>query len=243
MPEIKDMPDNYPWLPNDARYPMPDVGEAAVRLGSPVIYDRRGSVIWMDDFSNGLASITAGASGNGTAKLTVDDTYIGPYDIILTAGTTSAKNAWIWKYFTHASLEKLGLEIGVAYLDAHSSIVFNLCYFVADTALTARIMLDYANDKIKCFLGNSTYKDIATLDPFISSDKAFNLMKLVVDFEAREYIRFMYNNHVYDLSGIPIEIATNSYDEQMFFDFSVFGTGAAAQAVQVSHVIITAGEN
>ncbi|GAI56753.1 unnamed protein product, partial [marine sediment metagenome] len=36
-------------------YRLADMGELAVRLGSIVTHDRRGDVIWMDNFDSGIA--------------------------------------------------------------------------------------------------------------------------------------------------------------------------------------------
>ena len=241
---IKDMPDNYPWMPNDARYPMGDVGEMAVRLGSPVIFDRRGSVIWMEDFRSGVGSLTVGSSGTGGfAKITADNAFRGGYDLLLSAGSTVVKNAYFWKYFTHTNIEKIGVEYGVAFIDAFSYIDFSIVRYTGSIAYTARIKLDYADDKIQYYDSAGAWQDIDVLDPFLSGDKAFNLVKLVVDFDAVEYVRLMYNNHIYSLAGIAFQSAASASDQQTFIDFTVFGTGAAAQEVQVSHVIITAGEN
>lgn len=241
---IKDMPDNYPWLPNDARYPMGDVGEMAVRLGSPVIYDRRGSVIWMDDFRSGIGAITVGSEGTGGfAKLTTDKCYHGGYDLLLSAGSTSVKTAYLYKYFSHISVERIGIEYGVAYIDAFDRIIVGIIRFDGVNAYTARLKIDYANTKLQYYDSAGLYQDIGSIQPFLSGEKAFNIFKLVVDFTAVEYIRLMYNNTIYKLPGIAFKTAANGSDPQIYTDFTLFGTGAAAQEVQISHIIVTAGEN
>ena len=241
---IKDMPDNYPWLPNDARYPMGDMGEAAVRLGSPNIYDRRGSVLWMDDFSHGLSSVTTGGDdATSIQKITTTNVYHGGYDLLLGAGSGGAKYAYFWKFFTHTKLEKLGIEIGVAYIDGFSCILISLARLITATAYTSRIKLNYADDLIEYMDDEGDYQPIAVLDPMIGAERHFNVMKLVVDFSEAEYVRLQYNNHIYDLSGIAIEADSNGFDQQQYFDFNVYGTGAGVQKVQVSHAILTAGEN
>lgn len=241
---LKDMPDNYPWLPNDARYPMGDMGEMAVRLGSPDVYDRRGSVVWIQDFSSGIGALTVGSSGaGGFAKLTVDKCYRGGYDLLLSAGSTVVKNAYLYKYFSHISVEKIGIEYGIAYIDAFSNIVFSIVLYDGTNAYTARIKIDDANDKLQYFDSAGNYQDIDAIVLFTSNEKAFNMVKLVVDFTTAEYVRLMYNNTIYDLSGIAFETAASAADPQIYMDFTLFGTGAAAQEIQISHIIITAGEN
>ena len=55
---------------SSARYtifPVTDLGELAVRLGSPVAYDRQGNVIYTESFENGLAGWDTDTSGAGAS--------------------------------------------------------------------------------------------------------------------------------------------------------------------------------
>ncbi|GAG01299.1 unnamed protein product, partial [marine sediment metagenome] len=75
-PKRYDMPDDYKWLPGSTRFPLSDIGELAVRLGSLCSYDRRGEVIFIDDFGHGVNGYVLSHVGTG-GKILVTGENVG----------------------------------------------------------------------------------------------------------------------------------------------------------------------
>jgi len=241
---VKDLPDNYPWLPNDARYPMGDMGEAAVRMWSPVVFDRRGSVAWMDDFSRGLSGWVSGSSGLGSGvKIVTDYAFRGGYDALLTCGTTAAKTAYLAKYFVHSDQEKIGLEVGLAFLTVFDYAILSLSRTSNLIETIGRIKLDYTNAVVQYEDSAENYQTICSFNPLISDLGAFSIFKFVVDFSTGAYTRLMHNDVVYDLSDYDMFSDDVVNLDQFVMDLTVWGSALGNRKVQVSHAIITAGEN
>ena len=58
-------------------FPVTDLGELAARLGSIVSHDRRGDVIWLDGFEDGLDKWQPTTSGSGAAVDLGDHETVG----------------------------------------------------------------------------------------------------------------------------------------------------------------------
>ncbi|GAI90305.1 unnamed protein product, partial [marine sediment metagenome] len=72
--------------PKDTVYGLDDLGEHAVRLGTPHLWDRRGDVIWMSDFREGLGDVGTfvGPGAGGSVVLHTEYARQGAYCVQLT---------------------------------------------------------------------------------------------------------------------------------------------------------------
>ena len=69
-------------------YQVTDLGELAVRLGSPISHDRRGDVIWWDDFECTLNKWQTVANGAGSSVALSDArARNGRYSALLISGS------------------------------------------------------------------------------------------------------------------------------------------------------------
>ena len=240
---IRDLPDNYPWMPGSSRYPMPDMGELAARLGSPVIYDRRGEVVWLDIFNNGLANWLVVESGTGASvKITATDTDLGPYAAKLTGGSDGAREAALIRRFPITSLHKVGFEVSVYYTStSFDYIQMDLIRYDGTNQHEATIRISTPatqeyRDSAAALIG------FATKDVLASTKPIYHNLKLVVDMDNDEYVRFLYDDVEYDLSGIAIRVQASAAQAQHYAQFSVHSDSGQNDIVQVGRVIITGNE-
>jgi hypothetical protein len=110
-------------------YRWSDFDELAARLGSPVSYDRRGDVIFIESFEHGDGMITWATGGAGsTAGLSLARARTGHFSAALY--TPSVANAY-------AHLTRRGVYPAVSPLGAEIS--FTLVKCAADMALAGRV--------------------------------------------------------------------------------------------------------
>ncbi len=92
-------------------YALQDMAELAVRLGSPMSYDRYGSVLLLEDFERGLNAWSKTILGvGGSISLTSDRVYGGELACYLDSGDGAIPEARITKYFPPVSLQRVGLQ-------------------------------------------------------------------------------------------------------------------------------------
>lgn len=114
-------------------HPVTDLGELAVRLGSPVAYDRLGDVIYFEDFEDGLNGWVVTTSGDfATGDVSYGRGIHGAWACHLVAGSTMGQFAQIARSFAYPVLSNLGLEFawtvdanlldGIAYLDIYTGV-------------------------------------------------------------------------------------------------------------------------
>jgi len=97
-----------------------DLKELAVRLGAISSYDRRGEIIFQDDFENGLVKWETETSGIGAAvALSALRAYRGAFSVKCTGGSDANKYAGIKRYITPPIMvTPLGFEITIS-IDAN----------------------------------------------------------------------------------------------------------------------------
>ena len=238
-----DLPDDYPWWPGSRRFILEDMAELAARLGSPVVYDRRGQVAWFDHFAAGLSGWVTNGVGTGWAVETVAESTLFPgFAIKLTAGSTSSRYAAILKSFSSPDVGRSGVEVAVSFLSEFDKIDLMLEQFTGTTWIYGRIRIDRANNVIQYRDSSGTYQTILALPTPDTIDVAYQYAKLVIDWNLNEYVRFLYNQSEYDLSGIPLYQEANASAPVQGMTFQFFSRSGENDVCQIGSVVLTVGE-
>jgi hypothetical protein len=186
-------------------YRMTDMGELAGRLGSIVTHDRRGDVIWLDDFEGGVEKWDFLGSGTGYAHAwSAERSRSGAFCCKLTTGSDSNKYITMTHRNPYPVKSKIGFEFSGAWDDLTGEVIFQVELFDGATQYTSRIRMDLANLKFYYLDGVAGYTEFYDAALFDEDDHLFNTFKLVADFENELYSRLIINNTAFDLSSYPI---------------------------------------
>lgn len=224
-------------------YQLTDLGELAVRLGSIVSFDRRGDVVWLDDFEDGANKWEVAVAGTGAAvAISTARARNGAQSILLTAGSDGARYAQIGHFQAIPSLSNLGVEFSFAHIAALDNLLLELDVNTGSRLLTPRIRYDEVNSLI-------LYKDAAGVDQelgpsnFFTADwYRFSTIKLVVDLEAEEYVRLIVDLTVFNMAGIPLAAEDNSAAGNASTTIRNTGDAGFNNKVYVDDVILTQNE-
>jgi len=238
-----DMPDDYQWLLGGQRALLDDQAELAARLGSPVVWDRRGQVIWFDTFAHGLSAWKATGYGTGASVLTINNlTYLPGFAAELIAGSDGVAAAELQKEFQPLESVRNGIETSFTCFNAFNRFGISINRLDGTLRHTARLRFYNADNGLY-------YTDAAGVDVLIDTFSdivyAYGLyqhLKVVVDFALGEYVRAIYNTTEIDLRGIPIYQAAEAANVGYRIVLNHLGAAAANARAQVGHVIITTGE-
>jgi len=190
---------------------LADMGELAVRLGSPDTFDRRGDVMLVDDFEDNINKWVIGASGvGGGVALSNDYARNGSRCAKITSGDAIGDTTSITRNMPYPVISRIGFEISFTY-HAH----FNLWGWYVNlydgvNSHTANIKYADATQLLTYY--NSAGADItfATAVDLYAGTALFHTAKLVVDFTTDKYVRFILDDKEYDLSSYAIKVGASA---------------------------------
>lgn len=224
-------------------YTVQDLGELAARLGSLDTFDRRGNVIFIDDFESTLNKwhvlYTAGVA---KAEITAKYAHSGCFSALLKTDSGSGKIQCIRHSMPYPVLSKLGFEFSF-------SIGENIDYFILDAELnddTYRyqpvIMLYTQSTKGKYRDKNGEWQNLPQITHIGLASYAFNTCKLVVDYPNKKYARLIVNNVSMDLSSITLQTGGYVPIPDIQLELKITNEGIDPGIAYIDDVIITQNE-
>lgn len=236
-------PDWADLAPRSTVYSGIDLAELAARLGSIVTFDRRGDVVWLDDFSGGLSEWEAESWGLGKdIAISAVTARSGAFSCKLTAGSDDVHAATIRHIFPFPILSNIGFEFSFTYSNPFNLLELDCYLYFSAYALVAQIKYDREATKLQYREDAVTWRDIATNVQFLQSDRLFNTMKLVVDARAETFVRLLVNDAVYPLADIPIYKTFAVYIPRATMEIYLEGREDENDIVYIDDAIITQNE-
>ena len=224
-------------------FPVTDLGELAARLGSIVSHDRRGDVIWLDGFEDGLDKWQPTTSGSGAAvDLSTSRARNGLFSARLVAGSDTNRLAQIRRFLPFPSLSAFGLEISFGPPTTIDSLLLTLEINHGASRVQFQVRYRDTDDDLQYRDSVGAYITFATDITLIDTNRIFHTAKLVVDGRLGQYLRFIWDNTEYDLSGnagftvAPLTVA------RMDVIIDLVGRAGQNDIVYVDDVIITQNE-
>lgn len=240
---MPDRPDWSKYLPGSERHSLEDLSELAARLWTPVVYDRRGEVIWMDQFDHGLSNYrTMLGGGSDSVTLIADYPHYGGYAAKLLTTGQALRLAGLRLYAIPPVENKWGIEVGVNFRTIYDSFTLDFQYYSGTYYHEAYILLDYANDNIQV-KDDGSFVEVATLGKTVSFYGMIHHLKLVVDFENDVYVRALFNSREFDLSEYVVKTTSNTAVGPLNQCRPIFiGRASNTDYCHISHMILTANE-
>ncbi len=181
-------------------YQLTDLAELAVRLGSIVSFDRRGDVVYLEDFENGLGSWTAVAFGAGSAAgLTRVHRRSGGFGALLEAGAPAGAFAQISREIPLPAVSKVGVAAFMSWDSDAGSIDLFVEVCRGDRLFSGAVRYDVSADTIAILNSAGGYTTIASAVYLAQYIDTFTALKLVIDVETGKYVRAIVNDTSYDL--------------------------------------------
>lgn len=196
-------PDYGMYAEKRTTYGLADMGELAARLGSLLVFDRRGDVVWVDDFNGALNKWIDWGTGAGNSQaISAELALIKDTSVKLIGGSTLTHFATIDKYLAYPVLSRFGFEFSWNLATAIDTFRILLRIRGAFGTYTSIIRYDHAAGTLSYYTHPITYVVWATPGALVTGGTLFNIWKLVVDMTTKKYVRFIHNDTEYDLSGL-----------------------------------------
>jgi len=222
---------------------LSDMAELAVRLGSPVAYDRRGDVVWYDDFENGVSRWSELGSGTGHA-LAADTTYSlrGAASALLTAGSDGLQNGLMRFAITSTVSDRMGVAEAIALGDNIAQHWLFFEYLDGANRYEWAILYDHLVNTLSYQDSTGTFIAFASGVILRDTKGGWAEAKLVCDLVAHTYVRFQLGAVEYSLDGLGVFNAPSAAAPRTMISVQIQGDALAIATLYVDDVILTANE-
>lgn len=236
-------PDYGVTAPKGTTYTLQDLAELAVRLGSPMNFDRRGDVIDYMTFSQGLGSwIQSGYGAGNTAYISAYRPQYGSLLAILHTGSGAGGYSRISDTLFYPVLGRMGLEVAFVpvlhLLDLQLTVL--LYTGIAYTVYT--VQYRHTTGKIQVQHTDLDWYNVGAPGIQLEGSGSYVTIKIVFDPVTGKYHRVLFNGDTYQASayaGVSVDYASRKY---MAVGVTAVTDGAVAIDVSLGHVIITQNE-
>jgi hypothetical protein len=224
-------------------YALQDMAELAARLGSPVNFDRRGNVIWFDDFEDGYQKLGFGSGGAAsTYMLTADYARLKAYGLKIVTDTAVGAYVEVQKRLSYPVTGKYGNEFSFAVIGGTPDVRVGLQFQLAASRLIGVVRYNHATSTLDYYDSAGSWQSFATGISIASYGSLFNTMKLVIDEENGVYVRCSFNKTVYDLSAYSLYAPATAGTPHLTAYWDVYCAATGAVTAALDGLIVTGNE-
>lgn len=236
-------PDYFNVNPMELFYSLSDLGELAARLGCPSKIDRRGKVIWYDDFTNGDGAWEKDPAPAGGYIGTAIAPSLSPGGALrLNAGTDRYAVASARVYLMPPLTARYGIEWSwthsrwAVFQTMYITMVRNLRgydFMVWYMPMTGQVFVQGTGTpsrEVYVFSGGPAYMSI------------YHNYKLVLDNEALSGVRLLIDGRYVDISDYRFSTYVSTYQDMLSVELSITNYTSGGNEMYVDNVIYTMGE-
>ncbi len=216
--------------------------ELVARLGGMNTFDRRGNVVFMEDFEgSSLKWMSAGPAG--TVKyLSNKYSLYGDQSLYVQTAATTDNFITLIRSLPLPTPVKLGLQF--SFLSYKNRLSYGLSLDVYDGSryYYAELLFDDSDNTLKIRLN---FDDWVTLETGLDTFRSFNnftTFKSVIDIDAKKWVRILFNNTQYDVSDYDLWSDTSDEIKHVELRMTVKTKEDAANYTWIDGVIFTQDE-
>ncbi len=220
-----------------------DPGEAAARLGSINIYDRRGWTVWMDDFEAPVLKWADASSVGGTDPvLSTNAAWMGVQSVYYTTAAVANEWASILRRFPLLRLGKTGIEF---FIRPHISTpgYFRVRFRISDGTNRSDGELRLDNQARTATIRTPAGNIVVATNVFNNfPDNIWTPVKLVVDMDTDYYVRLLIGSQEIDLSAHALVAGGATAVSQLWVEMDLRGDAIGAMSAYIDNFILTQNE-
>jgi hypothetical protein len=220
-----------------------DEAELAARLGSIITFDRRGNVIWMDDFESGVAKWNLSGNGTGNTQLiSTTRARNGSNSLALTCGSDLGVYSRMIKYLEPPVNSSIGFEFSFS-IDANITKIEAIARFYDGTYNRyGYFKIDVTNAKIQYMNSAAGWVDLLVGISWITNTSYFYTIKMVCDFLNDTYLRVVLRDKTYDLSSVELRKVASATYPRFELEITAYGTAVTNAVAYIDDIIFTQNE-
>jgi hypothetical protein len=230
--------------PIDTVFHVQDLAELAARLGSIDSFDRRGNVIYMDDFEGILRNNWSCTEvGGSTISLASDRTCSGNQSVKLYSPAGGSNYCILMKYFPLPTKSRIAIEWKMWQVTRVGWFRAYIYTYDGSNLAHCAVQLDPTSGLWQVYNESGGWEVISSMPPEAGNILRWDNYKLVVDYTTDKYVRFIVNGHVADLSSYAQRKHSGYTSQYIDVRFTSWGGSAAEQVRYMEDFILTQNED
>lgn len=222
------------------------LAEQAVRLGSPLVFDRRGDMLFHDDFESPTKKYADYKDAGGTVGRSIGYATRGDFCIKATTNASSGDVAGVEYIYTDYHDGRIGvqasmytnnfpttLELSITHHDGTFKHHAQLKYYLATPNFLTKIM-DFGGAEVTVSSSIDCYQSIA--------NQNFATFKLVIDTNTGYYVRALLLRNEIDLSEYNIETSASAEAPHLQIRAFVISATGINEVAYIDNITITENE-
>jgi len=220
-----------------------DNAELAARLGACSTMDRRGNLIWYDDFEAAAAvKWTIFTDVGATAALSTDRAWMGNQSMKTVTPAVINNSASLTKIFSLPPERRMGAEFMFCITTEKPVIILGVYGYDGTSNVIGGIKYDHNLEKLYYFNSAGAFIELPLYDSLLITTEHWFYVKLVVDWDTKKYVRLIFSSTEYDLSSIDLRTIASIVKKYITVEIkNMAGTNAAA-TVYFDNFILTQNE-
>lgn len=224
-------------------YPVNDFGELAARLGSVDTFDRRGDVLFIEDFEGEYNKFQDSTTGTGaTISRTTTSSRGGNFALQMITGNAIGNTAEINHYMPAFDDQRMGFEASISTFANLSEFNLYMRWRDGTTEDTAALRHDLASSKFQIRVLGGSWVDILTGIDLDATSGLFHNVKIVADYKTKQYVRAIIDGTEYELSDYALYTAASASDPRLKLTIDVTNGAVGNRGIVVDDLIVTMNE-
>jgi hypothetical protein len=224
-------------------YQLNDMAELAARLGSPITHDRRGDVVWWDDYEWSFNKWLEDLSGTGAATaISTVTARNGRCSGLLTAGSTASAFASREHNGPFPALSVMGFEISFCVPDAFGEFEAAMDLYDGAEVNNVAIKVDDVNSRLEYLDSAGVYQVLASGVDVAKEEGFFHTLKIVYDLASGKYARVILDSETYLMTGVAGLQQASASRPAASLVTRIWGHGGLNDLCYVDDAILTQNE-
>ena len=220
-----------------------DSGELAARLKSCDTFDRRGNVIYMDDFEDGTIKYWAsGTGGRGSSNISNTAARSGATSLLMTTGALANDIYSILKGMPVLETKYIGAEISFAINDTTGYVEIGLGGYLNGYNFYSEVRFNIGTRTLSYYDTAGAHQPFATSVGWWSNISSFFTLKMVIDTTTHKYVRAIWGDDTYDLSNYNYSALVSANPDWMWVSVDIQTLVAAPLNVYIDDLIVTVND-
>jgi len=198
-------PDYGIYHPKSTVAALEDLAEAVVRLGGISTFDRRGDVVYCDDYESPIERFRKWSSGGCSVNLDSQYAHSKAQSALFSTGGVATDYCVIYHYLPPYPQGKHGIKISTLFYEMVANASYYRLYSEHwNGAFQCRWGLEIDPKNKKLYYNDADFARAEFEDDFtFRTDLAawWNNIKLVADLTTGKYVRLLINNREWDMSA------------------------------------------